>query len=94
VDEDHKTIQAQEEIGSQIVNKERSLFEATKRRSNNLEKPFHALITLKSKSLEPTRAFLATELFVTKLRNRLNDERVVWLPCVGIINEIEKLCST
>jgi len=36
--EDHKTIPAQEEIRSQIVKKEMSLFEATKKRSNNLEK--------------------------------------------------------
>jgi len=35
--EDHKTIPAQEEIRSQIVKKELSLFEATKKRSNNLE---------------------------------------------------------
>jgi len=41
--EDHKTIQAQEEIRSRIVKKERSLFEATKKRSNDLEKLFHAL---------------------------------------------------
>jgi len=34
--EDHKTIPAQEEIRSQIVIKEMSLFEATKKRSNNL----------------------------------------------------------
>jgi len=35
--EDHKTIQAQEEIRSQIVKKERNLFEAIKQRSNKLE---------------------------------------------------------
>jgi len=33
-----KTILAQEEIRSQILMKEMSLFEATKKRSNNLEK--------------------------------------------------------
>ena len=44
--EDHKTIPAQEEILSQIVKKEMSTFEATKKRSNNLEKLFHALITI------------------------------------------------
>ena len=62
--EDHKTIPAQGEIRSQIVKQEMSLFEATKTRSNNLEKLFHALITIKSKSVEPERAFLATDLFV------------------------------
>jgi len=75
--EDHKTIQAQEEIRSRIVKKERSLFEATKKRSNDLEKLFHALITIKTKSLEPERAFSATGLFFAKLRNRLNDESVL-----------------
>ena len=35
--EDHKTIPEQEEIRSQIVKKEMSLFEATKKRSNNLK---------------------------------------------------------
>jgi len=59
------------------MKKEMSLLEATKRRSNNLEKLFHALITIKSKSVEPDRAFLAMELFVTKLRNRLNNESLL-----------------
>jgi len=44
--EDHKTIPAQEEIRSQIVKKKMSLFEATKKRPNNLEKLLHALITI------------------------------------------------
>jgi len=56
------------------VKKEMSLFEATKKRSNNLEKLFHALITIKPKSVEPERVFSAMGLFVTKLRNRMNDE--------------------
>jgi len=42
--EKHETMPAQEEIRSQIVMKEIILFEATKKRSNNLEKLFHALI--------------------------------------------------
>ena len=42
--EKHKTMPVQEEIRSQIVMKEMILFEATKKRSNNLEKLFHALI--------------------------------------------------
>jgi len=71
--EDHKTIPAQEEIRSQIVKNEMSLFEAANKRSNNFEKVFHALITIKPKSLEPERAFSATGLFVTKFGNRLND---------------------
>jgi len=48
-----------------------------RRGKNNLEKLFHALITTKPKSVEPERAFLATGLFVTKLRNKLNDESVL-----------------
>jgi len=38
---------------------------------------FHALIIIKPKSVEPERAFTTTGLFVTKLRNRLNDESVL-----------------
>jgi len=75
--EDHKTIPAQEEIRSQFVKKEMNLFEATKKRSNNLEKLFHALITIKPKSVQPEWAFSATGLFVAKLRNRLNDKSVL-----------------
>jgi len=55
--EDHKTIPAQEEILSQIVIKEMSFFEATKKMSNNLEKWFHALITINPKSVEPDGFF-------------------------------------
>jgi len=74
--EAHKTIPAQEETRPQLAKKKTSLFEATKKRSNNLEKLFHALITIKPKSaqISGTReGFSATVLFVTKLRNRLND---------------------
>jgi len=42
-----------------------TLFEATKNRSNSLEKLFHALITINPKSVGPERAFSATGLFVT-----------------------------
>ena len=90
--EDHKTIQAQEEIRSQCVIKEMSLFEATKKKPDNLEKLFYALTTIKPKLVETERAFSATGLFVTKLRNRLNDESVLCLSCVSIINIIEKVC--
>jgi len=110
--EGHKTIPEQEEIRSQIVKKEMSLFEATKKRSNNLKTLFHALssvfpclimcvsmpcqvcfhalssvfpclvkcvsmpyqVSIKAKPEEPERAISATELFVAKFRNRLNDE--------------------
>ena len=52
-------------------------FEATKKRPNNLEKLQHALFTIKPTSVEPEKVFSATELFVRKLRNRLNNESVL-----------------
>jgi len=55
--EDHKSIVAQEKILSQFMKKEMSLVEVAKKRSNNVEKLFHALITIKLKSVEPRRAF-------------------------------------
>jgi len=72
-----KIIPAQEEIRSQILIKEISFFEATKNRPNNLEKLQHALFTIKPTSVEPEKVFSATELFVRKLRNRLNNESVL-----------------
>ena len=51
-----------------------SLFEATNKRPKNLEKLYHTLLKIKPTSVEPERAFSAMGLFVTKLRNRLNDE--------------------
>ena len=50
--EDNKNIAAQEEIRSQIVKTKMTIFEVTKKRSNNLEKLFHALITIKPKSAQ------------------------------------------
>jgi len=70
--EDHETIPAQEEIQSQIVKKEMSLFEAKKKRLNNLEKLFHALITIQLKLVELDRTFSATGLFVTKLKQNIS----------------------
>ena len=75
--EDHKTIPAQEEIRSQIMIKEMCLFEAAKKRSNNLEKLYIALHTNKPTSVELERASSATGLFYTKLNNSLNDERIL-----------------
>jgi len=54
--EDDKTIPAQKEIRSQIVKKEMSLFEPTKKRSNKL-KLHHALITIKPISVQPEGFF-------------------------------------
>ena len=69
-----EAISALEESRSQIVKKEMSLFEATNKRPENLEKLYHALLAIKPISVEPVRAFSAMGLFLTKLRNRLNDE--------------------
>jgi len=52
-------------------------FAAVKKRSNYLEKTVPCLISITPRLLEPERAFSATGQFVTKLRNRLNDERVL-----------------
>jgi len=75
--EDHNIIPAQEETRSQIVIKEMSLFEATKKRSNNLAKLYRTLLTNKRTSMEPERASSVTGLFVTKLRSSLNDESML-----------------
>jgi len=69
--EDHKTIPAQEEIRSQIVIKEMSLFEATNKRLNNLEKLYHAHIS------GTRKGFFSHGTVCDKLRNRLNDESVL-----------------
>jgi len=84
----NKTVTVQEEIRSQIVKKKMNLFEATKKRSNSLKKLFHTLITIKP-NYNGTTFFSATGLFVTELRNRLNDESVLWLSGVNIMNSIE-----
>ena len=74
--EQNKIIPVREEIRSQTVKKEMSLFEATKKRPENLEKLYRALLTIKPTSVEPERAFSAMGLFITKLRNRLNDDSI------------------
>ena len=50
------------------------LHEITKRRSNNLEKLYAALKTIKPTPVEAERAFLALGYFASKIRNRLNDD--------------------
>ena len=50
------------------------LFEATKKRQENLQKLFNALLTIKPMSLEPERAFSAMGFFAAKLRSQLCDE--------------------
>ena len=60
-------------VGAQISNKEMQLFEATKKRAENLENLNRSLLTIRPTSVEAERAFSATGLFATKIRNRLND---------------------
>jgi len=64
--EDRNTIPAQEETRSQIVIKETRLFEATKKRSNNLAKLYRALLAHKRTSVEPERASSAIGLICHK----------------------------
>ena len=52
-----KTIPAQEEIRSQILIKEMSFFEATKKRPNKLVKLQHALFITNPTSVVPERVF-------------------------------------
>ena len=65
---------------------------------------FDALITIKPKSVEPERASSATGLFVTKLRNRLNDWKCAlivmsqyykhqWQTVLYLINNSLKNCA-
>ena len=74
MEERHQTTKVQNEIESSIVKKEMNLFEATKKRPENLQKLFNALLTIKPTSVEPERAFSAIGLFATKLRSQLGDE--------------------
>ena len=49
-------------------------YEANGKKTENLEKLYKALLTIKPTSVESERAFSAMGLFCTKLRNRLNDD--------------------
>jgi len=61
------------------MKKEMNLFEATKKRSNNLEKLFHALITIKPKSaqISGTRQGFFSHGTICHNSNRLNDKSVL-----------------
>ena len=49
------------------------LFEATKKRSDRLEKLFQALLTTKPTSVDSERSFSVGGSFCTKIRSRMND---------------------
>ena len=68
-----RQIKEVQSVGAQIINKEMQLFEATKKRPENLEKIYRSLLTIRLTSVEAERAFSAMGLFATKIRNRLND---------------------
>ena len=57
-----------------VINKEMQLFEATKKRRENLEKIYRFLLTIRPTSVEVKRTFSAMGLFATKIRSRLNDD--------------------
>ena len=61
-------------VGAQRINKEMQLFEATRKRTENLEKIYRSFFTIRLTSAEAERAFSVMELFATKIRNRLNDD--------------------
>ena len=63
-------------VSFQVVKKEMRLYEVTNTRPNNLEKLYAALKTIKPTSVEAERAFSALGYFVSKIRNRLNDNTI------------------
>ena len=56
------------------ISKEMMVFEATSKRTANLELLFNALETIPPTSVESERAFSAAGLFVTKIRSRMSDD--------------------
>ena len=66
------------DVTLKLVDQEMKLFEAKGRISEHptLEKLYRALLTIKPTSCEPERAFSSMGYFVTKIRNRLNDDTV------------------
>ena len=61
-------------VGAQIISKEMQLFEATKKRPENLESLYCSLLTIRQTSVEAERAFSAMGLFATDIRNRLTND--------------------
>ena len=56
------------------ISKEMLVFEATGKRTTNLELLFQAFETIPPTSVESERAFSAAGLFVTKIRSRMSDD--------------------
>ena len=74
IEERHQTTKVQDEVESCIVKKQMSLFEATTKIPENLQKLFNAPLTIKPTSVEPERVFSSMGLFATKVRSQLCDE--------------------
>jgi len=68
--EDQKTIPAQEGMRSQIVKKEMSLFEVTKKRSNNLEKTVPCLNYNQAHISETREGFFSHGIICHKTRKQ------------------------
>ena len=67
-------IEKVQRVGAQNINEERQLFEATKKRPENLESLYRSFLTIRPTSVEAERAFSAMGLFATKIGNRLNND--------------------
>ena len=76
-------------VGAQRINKAMQLFEATKKRPENLEKIYRSLFTIRPTSVEAERAFSAMGLFPTTIRNRLNDDTLNAM-IVGLMRQFYK----
>ena len=63
-------------VSFQVVKKEMRLYEVTNTKPKNLEKLYAALKIIKPTSVEAERAFSALASFVSKIRNRLNDNTI------------------
>lgn len=62
------------DVGARVMQKEMLLYEASKKRPENLNNLYAALKSIKPTSVEAERAFSALGYFASKIRNRLNDD--------------------
>ena len=58
------------------IRKEIRVFEATKKRTENLDRLYQAICIVPSTNVESERAFSAAGLFITKLRSRLSNTSI------------------
>lgn len=59
-----------------FLKKEFNLYEASGKKTENLQNLLNALMTIRPTSVECERVFSATGIFVNKIRNRLSDESI------------------